>query len=186
MKLALVFVALFGVIHPVWLQVDPFHSNDMKTGDSSFFAQPTHSLPADGQCIGNCTSQSGSFLINTLSNPPVQHVTEAKPSGYFGFFYSAVSSLLNYLHQLFVQPWMGFVGLGQSSSARMDRNAYTVEGRSAPTSSALTSTDWHEIGTTAFNVLSSIFLKNKSRPTTIPSSSPAQSTPAPLSAIKPL
>lgn len=121
------------------------------------------------------------------SNPPVQHVTESKPTGYFAFIYSAVSSLLNYLHQLFVQPWIGFVGLGQSSSARMDKNAYTVEGRSTPaTSSALTSTDWHEIGTTAFNVLSSIFLKNKPRPTTLPSSTPAQSTPAPLSAIKPL
>jgi hypothetical protein len=119
------------------------------------------------------------------SNPPVQQVTEAKPTGYFGFISSAVSSLLNYLHQLFIQPWIGFVGLGQPSSTRMDKNAYTVEG-SAPTSSALTSTDWHEIGTTAFNVLSSIFLKNKPRPTTIPSSSPAQSTPAPLSAIKPL
>lgn len=118
----------------------------------------------------------------------MQQATEAKVTGFFGFFYSAVTSLLNYLHQLFVQPWVGFVGLGQSSSARMDRNAYTMEGRSAPTSPALTSTDWHEIGTTAFNVLSSIFLKNKPRPTTTtpPSSSPAQSTPAPLSAINPL
>ena len=138
-----------------------------------------------------CISFKFNCLINffkCVSNPPVQHVMEGKPTGYFGFIYSAITSLLNYIHQLFVQPWIGIVGLGQSNAAQMDRNAYTVEGRSAPTSRALTSTDWHEIGTTAFNVLSSIFLKNNPRPqaTTLPSSSPVQSTPAPLSAIKPL
>jgi hypothetical protein len=66
MKLALVFVALFAVIHPVWLQVDSFNLDDMKNGDASFFTRPTQSMSVDGQCIGNCTSQSGSFLINML------------------------------------------------------------------------------------------------------------------------
>ncbi len=119
---------------------------------------------------------------------------EAKPTGITGFVRSAVTSLFNYFYKLFVQPWIALVGLGSSATTPMDRNAYTVEGRSAPVSSHSATqpiaSDWHEIGTTAFKVLSSIFLKNKPRPPTTPStlsSSPDQSTPTPiLSAINPL
>lgn len=124
--------------------------------------------------------------------PPVQQMTEAKPTGITGFVYSTVTSLFNYLYRLFVQPWIEFVGLGQSAPTPMDRNAYTVEGRSAPVpsySSTPTASNWYEIGTTAFNVLSSIYLKNKPRPPTTPStlsSSPVQSTPVSMSAINPL
>ena len=64
MKLALVFIALFDVIHPVWLQVDSFHLNDVATGDGSFFTQTLSSPGVVGQCIGNCTSQPNSFLNN--------------------------------------------------------------------------------------------------------------------------
>ena len=63
MKLALVFIALFAAIHPVWLQVDSFHLNDVTAGDGSFFTQPLSSRGV-GQCIGNCTSQPNSFLNN--------------------------------------------------------------------------------------------------------------------------
>ena len=118
--------------------------------------------------------------------PAQQQMMEAKPTGITGFVRSAVTSLFNYFYKLFVQPLIELVGLGSSAATPMDRNAYTVEGRSAPVSHS----DWHEIGTTAFKVLSSLFLKNKPRPPTTPStlsSSPVQSTPTPIpSAINPL
>ncbi|KAI9554636.1 hypothetical protein GHT06_019909 [Daphnia sinensis] len=190
MKTIWVFVVLYVSVYPVQLQqVDVLHSN-IQNGESSFLSQH-HGLPVTDQCIGNCSSQLNSQnFVNNLGKPPVQQVTEGSSGGVFGFIFSTLSSMLNYVYRIFVQPWIGMLGYNRSAS--VDKNFYTVEGRSAaadPPIAVASSVNWHEMGTTVFQVLSSL-LGNKARPSKLPpafsSKDSSTDSSGPVSAINPL
>ncbi|XP_057376122.1 uncharacterized protein LOC130697006 [Daphnia carinata] len=190
MKTTWVFVVLYVFISPVWVQqLDVLHSN-VQDGEGSFLSQH-HGLPITDQCVGNCSSQlNGPNFVNNLGNPHVQQVMEGSSGGVFGFVFSTLSSMLNYVYRIFVQPWIGM--LGYSRSASIDKNFYTVEGRSAvdPPIAVASPVNWHEMGTTVFQVLSSLLGNNQARPSKLkPSFSPKESSTdstGPISAINPL
>lgn len=123
-------------------------------------------------------------------DPPIQQGMEDMSNGVIGFISSSVSSLLNYVYRLFVQPWIGMFGYNRPVS--IDRNFYTFEDRSAvdpPLTTAL-SVNWHDLGTTVFQVLSSLLGKNQVQPSKLPATfqspeSSADSTGS-ISAINPL
>ncbi|KZS13271.1 uncharacterized protein LOC116923680 [Daphnia magna] len=190
MKITWMLVVLYVFIQPVWLQqLGVLHSN-IQNGENSFLNQ-YHALPITDQCIGNCSSQLNSpNFVNNSEIPPVQQEMEGSSGGVFGFIFSTLSSILNYVYRIFVQPWIGM--LGYSRSASVDKNFYTVEGRSAvdPPIAVASSVNWHDMGTTVFQVLSSLLGNTQARPSKLPQSFSSKDastdSTGPISAINPL
>lgn len=63
MKITLLLVVLYVFIYPVRLQQN-FHS-DVQNGEGSFLSQHNGFANTD-QCIGNCSSQVNSPIVNNL------------------------------------------------------------------------------------------------------------------------
>lgn len=90
------------------------------------------------------------------------HVITKRATGdFFDVISSALSSLMNYVYRIFLQPWIAVIetldssGSSADNSSTMDKSFYTVEGRSAidPSSKPV---KWREVGTAIFEVISKL------------------------------